>query len=495
MNSVAPKTRSVVLTAAVASGAGAWAASAIASLAYVSVTSRVFTPATIGSYSSAMLAEGLLYLVLGSGLSIGIQRRSGIPDDDEHAYYGRAIVVGLLAGVAMLLLAGPWASLWGNPNAEQFVRIWAMVALLHPLSLVLLGVLRKRDEHSRAAKAMLISGVGCSLLGVIPVLVTRDPLSLVASNILFPALLIGSCVAYGVRGRPSLSSRIKESQFVRSSTRLNVTNYIAYNAIAWSVSRFISSAGLGVFSRAWLMADLPAQGLASAASSALFPSWGSDDSDSKRAALTDALVVVPAAVALILAVISALATPIVAIFLGAQWTEAIALLAILPIFLAALAPQWLLASRLQAMGKFRVLAVSRIVALVTAAVFVVLVATTGDIVIAAVGAGFVYLTAHIADLKSASALAALAPKPILRAYLQLLTACALLWATGIAQAADIWRPSGAAEMIALGGAAAIGLIAGLLITSRGRAGRVLESRGVIPQWVPQLFRPGLGDPV
>ena len=78
--------RSVAVSRAVSATAGAWIASAVASLVYVAVTSRLFTPSVIGSYSSAMLAEGVVYLALGSGLAVGIQRRAELRAGDEAAY-------------------------------------------------------------------------------------------------------------------------------------------------------------------------------------------------------------------------------------------------------------------------------------------------------------------------------------------------------------------------------------------------------------------------
>ncbi|MEI7559437.1 MAG: oligosaccharide flippase family protein [Actinomycetes bacterium] len=483
--------RSAAVSRAVSATAGAWIASAVASLVYVAVTSRLFTPSVIGSYSSAMLAEGVVYLALGSGLAVGIQRREELRAGDEAAYVARASLLGLLAAAVLLLIAEPWATLWGNPGAAAFVRGWALVAAVHPLSLVCLGILRRRDEHGKAASALLVAGVGSSALGLIPFVMTHNALWLVASNVLVPVILIVCCAVGGVRVLvlPTLKGGISNGEYVRSSTRLNLTNYVAYNAMAWSVSRFVSSAGLGVYSRAWLMADIPAQGLTAAVTSTLFSGWSTDPDGGEERRFTDTLIVVPAITALLLAAISGMATPLVTVLLGSQWVEATVLLGVLPILLSTLAPQWILVSRLQAMGRFKALAASRVVALAVAAVFLVLVAATQSTVTAAVGAGLVYGAGHAVDLRTAAALGLVKTRSVGHAYLQAALACSGLWALGLLQATDAWRPADAVGYMLLSVLVCVGFAAGLLVLCRGAAGATLEARGVLPEWLPGLFRP------
>jgi PST family polysaccharide transporter len=438
-----------------------------------------------------MLAEGLIYLLLGSGLSIAIVRKANLGDNDEQAYLGRSILVGFIAAGLMVALASPWAKLWDSPQSADFLRVWAVTALFHPTSLVLLGILRRRDQHRHAAAVVLIAGVGSSALGVIPVIITRDPLTLVASNILVPVIMIIAAITYGAGSTPKLFGKIEGSRFVNRSTALNATNYVAYNAMAWSVSRFISVAGLGIYSRAWLMADLPAQGLAGAASSTLFPGWSSGDQDKT---LTESLVFIPAAVALLLAMLSALATPLVAFFLGSQWTQAIVVVGVLPICLITLAPQWLLSARLQAGERFGLLAISRAAGLFSAAIFVVVVAASSSLVAAAIGAGLVHASAHAVDLRSASKNDYLKIGKVLRAYLQIPLACSLCWLLGLAQAADLWRPASIADFVTLALATFAGLIIGFKLLTRGEIGNTLRRQKINKDVVLSAIRGATGRP-
>lgn len=476
--STAPRQDSGIPAGAVSANMGAWVASAVASLAYLAVSSRIFKPETVGAYSAAMLAEGLVYLILGSGLSIGMHRKAELTQADEQAYLGRSIITGIVAALLMIALAGPWSALWDSPQTEPFTRWWAAVALFHPTSLVLMGILRRRDDHRGAAITVAVAGVGSSLLGVIPVIITRDPLTLVASNVLVPVIMIATAVICGAGSVPKFPARLAGSGFVNRSTVLNVVNYISYNAMAWSVSRFISVSSLGIYSRAWLMADVPAQGLAGAAASALFPEWSNERRDARSRSLTNTLSIVPSLIALVLASISALSTLLVEVFLGARWTETIVLLGVLPICLTALAPQWLLSSNLQARGKFGTLGASRALGLATAAVFAVLTAVTSDVVTAAVGAGLVHIVAHAVDLRAAGTDGDLDRRAILVSYAQIPAACSVLWSLGLMQAAEIWRPEGVGGNLVVVGTLSAGLIWGLAVLARGQAGKRLKSQGI-----------------
>ncbi len=468
---------------------GAWLAGAIASLAYVAITSRAFEPVTIGAYASGVLAELLVYLAVGSGLMVAVQRRADLDSTDEAQYLGRALIAGLAAAAIMLAGADLWGSLWGNPEAVRFTRALAAVALLHPLSLVCIGILRRHDRHRSAAQVLTAAGVGASLLGAIPVIALGTPLTLIASNFLTPLIMVIGCAAAGVSLRPAFAKRLKDGRFATATVVLNLVNYVAYNALAWSVSRFISVSTLGLYSRAWLMADLPAQGMASSASQVLFPSFSRSSEEVNRETASDALTVLAAVAGVVLGTIGALASVIVIVVLGDSWLESISLLAVLAVSLCAMPPHWLLASQLQARSRFRSLTASRGVALTTAVVFVAVVAITREPLVAAAGAGAVHAAAHAADIRSATALGMIERSAVLRGYLQAALACTPLWAIAILQAASVWEPRSIAALAALSLSAVAAAGLALTIVLRADAGAVLAQRGALPGWLPGFVRP------
>ncbi|MEI6446553.1 MAG: oligosaccharide flippase family protein [Actinomycetes bacterium] len=468
---------------------GAWLAGAIASLAYVAITSRAFEPVTVGAYASGVLAELLVYLAVGSGLTVAVQRRADLGATDEAQYLGRALIAGIVAALVMLAGADLWGSLWDNPEAARFTRALAAVALLHPLSLVCIGILRRHDRHRSAAQVLTVAGVGASLLGAVPVIAIGTPLTLIASNFLTPLIMVIGCAAVGVSLRPAFARRLRDGRFATATVVLNLVNYVAYNALAWSVSRFISVSTLGLYSRAWLMADLPAQGMASSASQVLFPSFSRSSDEINRGTASDALTVLAAVAGVVLGAIGALSSLIVVVVLGKSWLDAIALLAVLAVSLSAMPTHWLLASQLQAHSRFRSLAVSRGVALATTTAFVALVVITRDPLVAAAGAGAVHAAAHAADMRSATALGMIDRKAVLRGYLQAALACAPLWAIAILQAAAILEPRSAAGLAGLTlGATAAGVVA-VAVLLRADAGAVLDRREALPGWIPGFMRP------
>ena len=476
----------------VAANFGAWMAAALASLIYVAVCSRVFNPATIGGYAAGVMLETIAYLAVGSGLTVAVQLRAGLDQLEERQYMGRAILAGLITAALLLAVADFWAQLWDAPEAAQFTRIFAVVALVHAAAQVALGTLRGRGQHRDAAAATAFAGVGAAALGVVPVLITREPLTLVASNVFVPVLLLVAASRRGVSLVPKASRSLAEGRFAMSTVLLNVVNFVAYNSAAWSVSRYISVATLGLYSRTWLLADLPAQGMASAATQALFPSFARMPKDSRSDLATDALACITAVSAVLLAGIAALASVLVPLLLGDAWRDAIPLLALLGIALAAMPPQWLLTSLLQGREEFRRLVPSRALAIAVAAVFAALVAATKDPLIAAAGAGAVQAAAYGAGLFAAAGLGLVQVSKALREHLATAFACAPLWFLAALQAAGIWQPRSVVGIAALMALAALAAAVAVAATLRGRTGHLLVAEDRLPKWVPGFARPKLG---
>lgn len=459
---------------------GAWIATAIASLVYVAVSSRVFGPDVVGGYAAAVLAETLAWLAVGSGLAAGIQRIDRSDRAAEGAHLGRAILAGVVAAAVLLAAAGPWADLWGSPGAESLTRAFAVVALMHPLAQVLLGILRVRERQRTAASVTAIAGIAASAIGLVPVLLTREPVSLVVSNALAVALTAAFASAAGGWSRPGFPRRLAEDRFASSSVLLNLANYVIYGSMAWSVSRFISVSTFGLYSRTWLLADLPAQGAASSTVQALFPAMARSGEEEGRESTTDAVVVTAAASGLLLGKIAALSSLIVPVLLGDAWLDAIPLLAVLGISLTAMPPQWVLAARLQARGRFAQLATSRAIGLLLAAASVVAVASSGEPLLAAGLAGLLQLALLSADLRSASRAGMIDGRTAAGSLLAIAAALVPLWAVAAVQAAGLVEPRGAGELAVLCLAVAVAALVSAAVILRGPIGGILAGRGILP---------------
>lgn len=463
-----------------AANLGAWGAGAVASLGYVAISSRVYLPATIGDYAVGLMAETVVYLAIGSGLAVAVQRLPELDRATGESYVGRALISGLLAAIVMVAGAGTWASLWGAPGAATFTIAFAAVALLHPLGQVVLGMLRSSGRHRTAARATAAAVIGAAIVGVVPVVITRSPIALVASNVLVQVFTLLAAMIAGIRLVPAFSRSLAEGRFVFASVLLNVANYVTYNGLAWSVSRFIAVATLGLYTRAWLLADLPAQGMATAATQALFPTFAQRSRERTHDVATDSLASVTALTTVALGLIAALSSLLVTLILGDRWREAIPMLAVLACVLAAMPPQWILASQLQGQARFASLRSSRLAGLAVAAGFALLVAFTGEVLVAAVGAGVTHLAIHCVDLRTAASLDLLDARTVLAGYARSVLACIPLWLLAVVQAIGAWQP---ADLLGLAALAILALLAGaasLLLALRGRPGQVLARNGLLP---------------
>lgn len=465
-----------------------WLVAATAQVLYAGITARLFPPSVFGAYSVAITGLIIVSLSIGSGLPAALMRAPSLSYSEEAAYVGRSLISGVLMALTLLAAGQLWADLWRNASAGPLTQILAIAALGTPLSTVLIGIQRRQGDHNHAAAVVLVASVLSTAVGIATALVFRTPESLLSSNIALVWLIVAGCIVLGAGRRPVFGRDLPESAFVRKSVALNLLNYIASNLMAWSASWFITPASLGLYSRALLLSQMPADRLTAGGTAVLFTEYRKiEEVSRRRSAVSDAVVLITATVAMALGLISVMVTLVIRVVLGGgKWNSAIPLLAVLSMSLFFAAPQGVLASALHERGHFRTIYAGQFAGTMAAGMFVVLIALTTDVYWAAWGSGAVYLASHAVNLRAASSRGLILGREVSRAYLLIALAVGPMWTVGLVQATNLWRPASLGAFAFNLLLALLGACFAALVMLRGPVGRVLVRREIVLPDTPRL---------
>ena len=462
------------LAKALSGTAAAWGVSALATLIYVSITSRIYSPDIVASYTVGLAALTIGGILLGSGLTMNLQRAPLLEAREEARHVGLSIVAGIILAFLMVAFADIWAGLWGVPGSAAFTRFLGIVALVTPLSTLTAAQLRRSTRHGKASLVLAISSVISAGVGVAAAVHFKSPLALATPNILLPWLLVFGAAIAGANLRPAFGFKIPERNYVAGAVTYNLMNYLSYNLIPWGIGRFVAPSALGLFSRAYLLASTPVQGIAGSISNTLLSEYRNLSDPKQSRMLTDLLAVTSSLSMLMLAVMSALSTPEIRLVLGSQWIATIPVFVALTLALTTLIPQWTLSLALQALYGFGQQRWSRLAMLALGAIGATAVALTHNIYAGILVIGATQCMGHIVDLYVANQCGLIDLKLLGRVHVRLIVATSPLFALGIAQAIGLWAIADFSGYAMLGSLGLLALAYSAAILRRGATGRIVR---------------------
>lgn len=344
--------------AALGGVASNWAGAAvlvIAQIASTAATARLVAPAEFGLYAAAQATAGVFGFLCMKAVGQGLQRRESL----GTRTVGTALLVSLSSSLvvcALLMLgAAPIAAAWGLPDATWTVRVFALALLFQSAAVVPVALLRRELMFARAAAIETSALAGGMALGVGCAAVFHSAVALAAGQAGgTAALLVASAIAAPSSLRPGFDrgDARELADFGGKVGGLGLVSYVAKSLPVWFVARAFGGFTLGVYSRAALMAELPAEYAVSSIYKVIYPLYGRvrGDAERTRALLDDALVLTTGLIWPVFAIVAGAAPILVAIVLGPQWPEAAPLLSLLAIGVCAAIPTGLLANCAEAFG-------------------------------------------------------------------------------------------------------------------------------------------------
>lgn len=361
----------------------------VAQFGYAAVTSRLVGPEQFGVYAITLAITALVTLIATGGLGQTVGRMHELDRGTIRGLFTLALLLGLLSAAALGLPAALWAALWSTPSATPAVAVMAISAFTAPFFGLVTGLVRRLGRFRQLALQQLVGTLLGMAIGVVAVFASRTDIALLVSPILAQLLTTVFCgwSARSFVGFGSLRSAVSELGF---SARLTVASLLSYGV--GNVTRIVATSvlgpsAIGYWNRAEVVSIIPLQQVQTALIQTIYPEFRHDREGTGRArrVWTDLLIVVGWALMIVAALGSVAVPPLVLILLGPQWAVAQTLVPLLMFAGAVQAVGTILASAIEAIGRFRWVWITQIALLVLQALIAASIVLTHSLVVSVAG--------------------------------------------------------------------------------------------------------------
>lgn len=289
------------------------------------ILARLLAPAEFGVASATMVVSGLgiVFSKLGIGQSI-IQRATLEPAHIESGFI-LSTLLGVALGSMVFLGAGPIADAFRMPQLVPYVQLIALTFPVVGLGIVAESLLTRELRFRALAVVELLSYLlGYGVVAVVLALLGYGALALVLGSVARLALRT-ALIIYAHPHPVGLRLSPRESRemlyFGGGQTLARIGNFIALEGDNFVAGRWLGAEALGLYSRAYKFAMLPAIVVASALDRVLFPAMARFQHDPiflwgwfRRGSVGLAIAISPVS-----AVAFVLAPEIIDVVLGPAW--------------------------------------------------------------------------------------------------------------------------------------------------------------------------------
>ena len=309
----------------------------ILQIGFTAIMARLLEPTDFGLMAMAgvILRFGSYFAQMGVGSAL-IQKRE-ISDEDVRVSFTSSFLLGMLFTIVVCLCAPLATYIFDNEKIVPIIRVMALSFVISGLSTTALSLLRRNLKFRSLAITEIISYVlGYGMIGITLAYNGFGVWSLVAAALCQSALLAILSYLF-CRHKLSFIYRWKYYKPLYSfGSRVSIIsffNFFGSNLDTLTIGHFIGSAPLGIYNRAFMLVNLPAQYLTSSFSRVLFPSFSRVQKEIvrlKKAYLSTIMlfsaILLPTCLG-----IAAASQEIVLLVLGEKWIAAIPVLQILAI--------------------------------------------------------------------------------------------------------------------------------------------------------------------
>jgi O-antigen/teichoic acid export membrane protein len=337
---------------------GAQLLTVLGQFGYAAITSRSVDADGFGAYAIALAVTGLVALLAMGGLGQTVSRMDIVDRARIRPLVSYALLLGASCGLLLFLSAPFWAWLWGVEAASHPIQWLAVSTSLSPLLGLATGLMARSGKFRTLALITLGSNLVGMATGALAVLHWQTASSLVVSTAIAQTLTLLGAILASEGDLLGLAALRKGQADIGYSGKLASTNMLSYltgNIVKFSMVRGIDTASLGHWNRAEVLTSIPMQQIQSALIRAIYPEFRHDIHESSRARVvwTDMLILVAWVSLSMGAVALVVVPPVVPLLFGSGWETAAALAGPLAIAGGLQIVSTLLASAVEALGRFR----------------------------------------------------------------------------------------------------------------------------------------------
>ena len=236
--------------------------------------SRLLMPQDYGLVAMAMVVTNLANLVRDMGMSQALIQREALNDETILTSFWFTSGVGLVLGVAVVVLAPLAAFAFEAPGVTGILWLLAVTFPVAGATTVHQALLERDSRFPLLARIAAVSAVSGLAVGVTAAYLGAGAYSL-ALNSLTVALVSSAqfwlAVPLQLRRLWSRHEFRGIRQFSDYLVGFNLVNYFSLNADTMIIGRFLGADSLGLYSLGYRIVDFPVNNLTFVASRALFP--------------------------------------------------------------------------------------------------------------------------------------------------------------------------------------------------------------------------------
>jgi len=298
------------------------------------VLARLLTPREFGLIGMITVFIAISKTFINSGFSSALIRKKNCSQADYSTVFYFNIIIGFILFLILYMLAVPISNLYNEPELKWLIRVLAFDLIIGSVTLIQGTTLVKRIDFKLQAKIVVISGILSGIIGIVMAYTGFGVWSLVArslSSSVFRSVLLW----IWNRWHPSLVfsiSSFKElfgfgSKLLASSLIDTVYSNIYYLIIG----KYFAAQELGFYSRAKSFTNLPSKDLNSIMSRVTYPVLAQMQNDKERlkAGYKKMIKNIMFISLTLMAILAAVAEPMVITFIGEKWEPSIIYLQLL----------------------------------------------------------------------------------------------------------------------------------------------------------------------
>jgi len=309
----------------------------ILQIGFTAIMARLLDPADFGLIAMAgvILRFGTYFAQMGVGSAL-IQKKE-IFDEDVRASFTSAFLLGMLFTIIVYLCAPLSTYIFDNEKIVAIIRVMALSFFITGLSTTAMSLLRRNLAFRALAVIEIFSYVvGYGLIGILLAYNGFGVWSLVAGALSQSAFL-AILAYYFCQHRLSFIYNWKYYKplysFGSRVSAISFFEFVGSNLDTLAIGHFIGAAPLGIYNRAFMLVNLPAQYLTTSFSRVLFPSFSKVQKEIERLkkAYLSTIMIFSAILLPTCFGMAAASREIVLVILGEKWIAAIPVLQILAI--------------------------------------------------------------------------------------------------------------------------------------------------------------------
>ncbi|SDP36385.1 Membrane protein involved in the export of O-antigen and teichoic acid [Microbacterium testaceum StLB037] len=325
---------------------------------YASITTRSLNDDAFGAYAVALSVTGFVALLSTGGIGQSVGRMVELDAKRLRGLMTYATGLGVIAAAVVWLTAPLWTVLWDAPSALGPIQWFAVSAGFAPLVGFATGYVRRIGRFRQLAIFTLVANVLGMAIGVAAVLAWDNAEALLVFPLVAQlATLVGALILSDRRhlGFGSIASARGDVAF---SWRVTVASLLSYgigNIVKIGTSRVLGPDYIGQWNRADVLSAVPFQQVQAALIPVIYPEFRHDLSGSERtrAVWTDMLSLVAWVVVPTAGVAAVIIPTVLPVLFGSGWGIAVAISPFICVAAAIQVVSTLLASAVEALGKFR----------------------------------------------------------------------------------------------------------------------------------------------